>query len=196
MRHKRLELLVAAGWKTEDNDTHRLCRFDIHPFRAHRSPVHYVRRVDLQILDRTEFIGNIRCRNNVVVSYLPSTQILCIHYQLFLHVVKENEVFPILVMSTIRTIIWRLNWFWRWRSWIESDRKVFHSGPICSLLLEMGSQMRQFSANVNEFYKSQRQVENANRSLERFIYALSTSQSILTSNTEQPAVSIGVRLRT
>ena len=56
--------------------------------------------------------------------------------------------------------------------------------------------MRQFSANVNEFYKSQRQVENANRSLERFIYALSTSQSILTSNTEQPAVSIGVRLRT
>ncbi|KAK8801645.1 hypothetical protein WA588_005931 [Blastocystis sp. NMH] len=47
--------------------------------------------------------------------------------------------------------------------------------------------MRQFSANVNEFYKSQRQVENANRSLERFIYALSMSQSILTSNTEQPA---------
>ena len=79
---------------------------------------------------------------------------------------------------------------------MESDRKVFHSGPICSLLLEMGLQMRQFSANVNEFYKSQRQVENASRSLERFIYALSMSQSILTSNTEQPAVSIGVRLRT
>lgn len=67
--------------------------------------------------------------------------------------------------------------------------------PICSLLLEMGSQMRQFSANVNEFYKSQRQVENANRSLERFISALSTSQSILASNTEQPVVSIAVALR-
>ena len=75
------------------------------------------------------------------------------------------------------------------------DREALCIGPICSLLLEMGSQMRQFSANVNEFYKSQRLVENANRSLERFVYALSTSQSILTSNTEQPVVRIALRMR-
>ena len=75
------------------------------------------------------------------------------------------------------------------------DRDVLCVGHICSLLLEMGSQMRQFSANVNEFYKSHRLVENANRSLERFVYALSTSQSILTSSTEQPVVLIALVLR-
>ena len=75
------------------------------------------------------------------------------------------------------------------------DREVRCVGHICSLLLEMGSQMRQFSANVNEFYKSQRLVENANRSLERFVYALSTSQSILTSSTEQPVVLIALVLK-
>ena len=65
-----------------------------------------MRFVDLQILDRAEFIWHIRCGNNVVVSHLPSTQILHVDYQLVLHVVKEYGVSPISVMPTIRTIIW------------------------------------------------------------------------------------------
>lgn len=69
-----------------------------------------------QLLDGLKGIRHIRCGNNVSISHLPSTQVLLIDYQLFLHVVKDNAVSPILVMSAIWTIIWIGVKSFRWRS--------------------------------------------------------------------------------